>query len=83
MKNHFRRVKLGERTAVHMEEAKAVCYICVDPNGIASLVVADDEYPGKVAFVIINEMFREFYKEYDQMFLETVTSNTKKNEKIK
>lgn len=25
-------------------------------------IIADDEYPEKVAFIIINEMFNEFYQ---------------------
>ena len=57
-----------------MEEAKSICYLSIDGNGIGSLVVTAEDYPGKVAFLIINEMFREFYKEFNQMYLDSVLS---------
>jgi synaptobrevin family protein YKT6 len=59
---NFRRVNVGERTSVNLAEAKANCYVVVDKNNVAAVVVADEEYPEKIAFVIIGELFREFYK---------------------
>jgi len=61
----IRRVKKGERTAVTLDDAKANCCIWVDGNNTACVIVADDEYPQKVCFTIIGEMFREFYKNYN------------------
>lgn len=61
-----------------MDEAKAISYVCVDSNGLASLVITDDDYPGKVAFIIINEMFKEFYGQFPDFKLETIASNYKK-----
>ena len=57
-----------------MDEAKAISYVCVDSNGLASLVITDDDYPGKVAFIIINEMFKEFYSQFPDFKLETIAS---------
>lgn len=58
-------MKPGEKTAVHIEEAKGICYVWIDKNGLVSAIIADDQYPAKVAFQIINDVFKEFYAAFD------------------
>lgn len=58
-------MKPGEKTAVHLEEIKGISYVWIDKNGVASLIIADDQYPAKVAFQIINDLFKEFYGAFD------------------
>jgi synaptobrevin family protein YKT6 len=59
---------------VHLEDAQSICYVCVDKNNLASVVIADDQYPEKVAFMVIMQMFQEFYKIQNAMFIDTITS---------
>lgn len=39
------RVQKGDKTAVKLDDAKAMCYVNVDSNNIACVVVCDEEYP--------------------------------------
>ncbi len=55
------RTQRGQRAAIKIDEIKGICYIAIDKNGLACEIITDDEYPQKVAMVIIQEMFREFY----------------------
>jgi hypothetical protein len=48
-------------------------------NGVAYLVIADAEYPAKVAFMILNEMAREFMKEFNNVFIDTVNCKNMHN----
>lgn len=47
----------------------------MDKNNLAAVVIADDQYPEKVAFMVIIQMFQEFYKIQNAMFIDTITSN--------
>ena len=59
---------------VNIPEANAVCLILVDST-IASVVVTDDEYPQKSAFLIAQELREEFYRNYDPKEMSHITSN--------
>jgi len=51
--NQNRRAKPGDRAAVNLPDAHAISYVCIDKNNLAALVIADDQYPEKVAFMVI------------------------------
>jgi len=72
LSNH-RNINKGERAAINLEKEKldGICYIYVFPNNIAVLVIADLEYPQRIAHEIILEVYREFVKLYDLMKIET------------
>jgi synaptobrevin family protein YKT6 len=53
------RSRPGDRTAVHLEQEAGICYVAVHPNSLAVTVVADPEYPQRVAFTVIAEIMRE------------------------
>ena len=53
----FSRTPQNTRAAIKIEEVKGICYIAVDDNGTSAQIIADDEYPEKTAFIIIQEMF--------------------------
>jgi hypothetical protein len=48
-----RRTKKGQRAAIKIDEIKGICYIAIDKNGLAMEIITDDDYPEKVAFLII------------------------------
>ena len=60
-----------------MKDANAICCVVVDSKNVACVVVCDEEYPQKVCFTIILEMFREFYKTYNLMEIDAQTSKNK------
>jgi synaptobrevin family protein YKT6 len=37
-----------------------VCYVAIHPNTLAVTVITDPEYPQRVAFTLIADMFRQF-----------------------
>jgi len=53
----FSRTSKNTKAAIKIEEVKGICYIAVDENGVSAQLIADDEYPEKTAFIIIQEMF--------------------------
>mmetsp|Transcript_6378 Transcript_6378/g.11106 ORF Transcript_6378/g.11106 Transcript_6378/m.11106 type:complete len:200 (-) Transcript_6378:24-623(-) len=53
------RSRPGDRTAVHLEQDAGICYVAVHPNNLAVTVIADQEYPQRVAFTVIAEIMRE------------------------
>ena len=56
---------MGSRLAIHLPEAQARCYIYVRKDGIAFACLADDQYPERVAFMILKKMEQEFYMKYE------------------
>lgn len=69
------RVTVGERVALTMDEANAVCCVVVDNRNVGCVIVVDEEYPTKVCFTMIAEMFREFYKTYNLMEIDSVSKD--------
>ncbi|KAL4462137.1 hypothetical protein ABPG72_010453 [Tetrahymena utriculariae] len=69
------RVQKGERTAVQLDEAKAMAYVVVS-NDIAVVIVCDEEYPQKTPFVIIREVFSEFFKLFTAQQIGEIKSDT-------
>ncbi len=41
-----------------------MCYIFVQKEGIAFAALADDQYPERVAFMILKKMEQEFFMKY-------------------
>lgn len=54
------RTKLGESLAIHLPEQQARCYIVVRKDGLAFAVLADDQYPERIAFMVIRKMINDF-----------------------
>lgn len=50
------RTKVGERVAIHLPDAQARCYVYVAQNKIAYAVLADDQYPERIAHLILRKM---------------------------
>ncbi|KAM3135071.1 hypothetical protein pb186bvf_012895 [Paramecium bursaria] len=73
------RAKPGERAAVEMKDAQAIAYIAVDRNNLAALVIADDQYPEKVAFMVIQNMYQEFYRVQNSMYIDGLKADTQLN----
>ncbi|CAD8116881.1 unnamed protein product [Paramecium sonneborni] len=69
------RAKPGTKSAVTNQDAHVVSYICIDKNNLAALVIADDQYPEKVAFMVIQNMYQEYYRQYNSMFLDTIIAD--------
>lgn len=44
--------------ALTLPDVQAKCYIYVNKHKIAAAVIADDQYPERVAFMIISQMHR-------------------------
>ncbi|EAR83909.1 SNARE ykt6 (macronuclear) [Tetrahymena thermophila SB210] len=69
------RVQKGDRTVVQLDEAKAMAYVVVS-NDIAVVIVCDEEYPQKTPFVIIREVFSEFFKLFTAQQIGDIKSDT-------
>lgn len=50
------RSKPGERVAIHLPDAQALCYVYVAANKIAYAVLADDQYPERIIHLILRKM---------------------------
>ncbi|TYZ57073.1 hypothetical protein PybrP1_003555, partial [[Pythium] brassicae (nom. inval.)] len=60
-KTFIKRTGLGVRQSVQHEEY--MCHVFVRRDGIAGIVVADQEYPPRVAFALLNKLLDEFEKD--------------------
>jgi synaptobrevin family protein YKT6 len=54
------RTAKGQRQSVAVEQNVGKCHCYVNNNGLAGAVLADSEYPMRVAFALLNEAMREF-----------------------
>jgi synaptobrevin family protein YKT6 len=54
------RTAKGQRQSVAVEQNVGKCHCYVNPNGLAGAVLADSEYPLRVAFTLLNEAMRQF-----------------------
>lgn len=54
------RSKVGEPLSLNLPESQAKCYIYVNKDKLAALVIADDQYPERVAFMIVSKLLKEF-----------------------
>jgi synaptobrevin family protein YKT6 len=43
-----------------LPDVQAKCYVFINKYNIAAVVLADDQYPERIAFMIINQMLKEF-----------------------
>mmetsp|Transcript_211 Transcript_211/g.295 ORF Transcript_211/g.295 Transcript_211/m.295 type:complete len:202 (-) Transcript_211:456-1061(-) len=57
------RTKPGFRQTVGLKDIEFVCHVHVRVNGICGLVVADEEYPVRVAFSMITDVLNKYMKE--------------------
>ncbi len=58
------RTKVGESISVHLPEAKAKCYLYISKDQYAFCILADDQYPERVAFMAIRKMMNEYSTEF-------------------
>lgn len=56
------RTKAGFRQTVGLKDIKFVCHAHVRTNGMCGLVVADEEYPVRVAFSLITDILSKYEK---------------------
>ena len=54
------RTSKGQRQSVAVEQNVGKCHCYVNPNGLAGAVLADADYPLRVAFTLLNEAMRQF-----------------------
>lgn len=54
------RTAKGQRQSVAVEQNVGKCHCYVNANGLAGAVLADSEYPMRVAFSLLNEAMRQF-----------------------
>ena len=54
------RTAKGQRQSVAVEQNVGKCHCYVNTNGLAGAVLADAEYPMRVAFALLNEAMRQF-----------------------
>lgn len=54
------RTSKGQRQSVTVEQNVGKCHVFVNANGLAGAVLADAEYPMRVAFSLLNEAMRQF-----------------------
>ena len=59
------RSALGSSSAIHLPDAQARCYITVQKDGLAFACLADDQYPERVAFMILKKMAIDFGSKYE------------------
>ncbi|GAB9474959.1 Synaptobrevin-like protein [Globisporangium polare] len=60
-KTFIKRTGLGVRQSIQHEEY--MCHVYVRRDGISGIVVADQEYPPRVAFALLNKLIDEYDKE--------------------
>ncbi|XP_041957811.1 synaptobrevin homolog YKT6-like isoform X1 [Alosa sapidissima] len=53
----------GSRSSV--KEKEYMCHACVRDDGLSAVVVADSEYPQRVAFSLIDKVLEEFSRQVD------------------
>lgn len=51
--------------AINLPEAQARCYIFVQKDGLAFAALTDDQYPERVAFMVIKKIVQEFSLKYE------------------
>mmetsp|Transcript_31302 Transcript_31302/g.35623 ORF Transcript_31302/g.35623 Transcript_31302/m.35623 type:complete len:202 (+) Transcript_31302:69-674(+) len=61
-KTFIKRTELGQRQSVQHEGYVVHCYVRSD--GLAGTVTTDNEYPSRVAFVLLGELLEEFTAEH-------------------
>lgn len=54
------RTAKGQRQSVSVEQNVGKCHCYVDSNGLAGAVLADADYPMRVAFTLLSEAMRQF-----------------------
>ncbi|ETV65850.1 hypothetical protein H257_17572 [Aphanomyces astaci] len=57
----IKRTPKGQRQSIQHEEYN--CHVYVRQDGLAGIVVCDQEYPPRVAFALMNKFLEEFNKE--------------------
>lgn len=55
---------MGEPVSVYLPEAEAKCYIYISKDQYAFCLLADDQYPERVAFMAIRKIMAEYNAEF-------------------
>jgi len=69
------RTAVGMRQSVEFEQGIGKCHVFVHPSGLACAVLADGEYPMRVAFQLVSEVIRVFMEKHSGTW-QTVTTDT-------
>merc|ERR1711998_550053 len=70
-----RQCQLGQRRTIKHQEYN--CHVYVAPDGLAGVIFADEEYPSRVAFTLLNKLFDEFRNEHkDGRWKQTTQDNS-------
>uniref|UniRef100_A0A4X2JZG2 Synaptobrevin homolog YKT6 n=1 Tax=Vombatus ursinus TaxID=29139 RepID=A0A4X2JZG2_VOMUR len=59
------RSEKGSRASV--KEQEYLCHVYVRNDGLAGVVIADNEYPSRVAFTLLEKVLDEFSKQVDKI----------------
>lgn len=57
------RTPIGKRTSVDFEQNLGKCHSWVHPDGVGAAILVDNEYPMRVAFVVLNEAVKAFLEQ--------------------
>lgn len=68
-----RRTNFGSSEHVIEEKVHAHIYAIVRQNGLAGVVIVDDEYPAKVAISLLQRLLSEFQDKFGEAGLAKVT----------
>lgn len=67
------RTSKGQRQSVSVEQNIGKCHCFVNSNGLAGAVLADADYPMRVAFTLLNEAMRQFEAKQGNKWLKVET----------
>ena len=67
------RTSKGQRQSVSVEQNIGKCHCFVNSNGLAGAVLADADYPMRVAFTLLNEAIRQFEAKQGNKWLKVET----------
>lgn len=54
------RTQIGEPLSLSLPDSQAKCYIYINKNKVAGVVIADDQYPERIAFIIVTKLLKDF-----------------------
>lgn len=74
------RTKIGEPLSISLNNKEGKtnegkCSIYVNKDKLAALVITDDDYPERVAFMIVSKLLKEFQEKYSTERINEVTKD--------
>jgi synaptobrevin family protein YKT6 len=62
--------------AIHLPDVQALCYVYVANTKIAYAVIADDQYPERIVYLILRKMHTEFNKDLGAAKFASITGTS-------